>query len=77
MLGETPNETADETARRTGLAFSAGVAFFGAVVFMLVVGWLADLFFGSAPWGIVGGIVLGAVIGFVQLFRISSQIFKK
>jgi F0F1-type ATP synthase assembly protein I len=31
---------------------------------------------GSSPWGIVAGIVLGSLIGFVQFFRITSQIFK-
>jgi F0F1-type ATP synthase assembly protein I len=77
ILSEAPSESAGETARRSGLAFSAGVAFFSAVVFMLVLGWLADLFFGTSPWGIVGGIVLGSIIGFIQLFRVSSQIFKK
>lgn len=70
-------ETVAETARRSGLAFSAGVAFFGSVVFMMVIGWFADLLFGSTPWGIVGGIVLGSMIGFIQLFRLSSQIFRK
>ena len=77
VIGGTPPESAGENARRNGLAFSAGVAFFSAVVFMLVLGWLADLLLGSAPWGIVFGIVLGSIIGFVQLFRVSSQIFKK
>ena len=42
---------------------------------MLFLGWGADLLLGSSPWGLVGGIVLGAVIGFVQFFRITSQIF--
>src|SRR5215204_3284814 len=46
-----PESTAD-TMRRTGMAWSAGVAFFGAVVFMLVIGWGADVMFGSSPWGI-------------------------
>lgn len=66
-----------ETTRRDGLAWSAGIAFFASVVFMLILGWGADLLLGSSPWGIVGGIVIGSVIGFVQLFRLSSQIFKK
>lgn len=77
VLSEAQPESAGENARRSGLAFSAGVAFFSAVVFMLILGWLADLFLGSSPWGIVGGIVLGAIIGFIQLFRVSSEIFKK
>ena len=70
-------ESMAETTRRSGLAYSAGIAFFAAVVFMLVLGWGADLLFGSSPWGIVVGIVLGSVIGFIQFFRITSQIFKK
>lgn len=70
-------ESMAETTRRSGLAYSAGIAFFAAVVFMLVLGWGADLLLGSSPWGIVVGIVLGSVIGFIQFFRITSQIFKK
>ena len=66
-----------ETVRRTGLAWSAGISFFGAIVFMLFLGWIADLLLGSSPWGLVGGIVLGSIIGFLQFFRITSQIFQK
>ncbi len=65
VISETPAESAGENARRSGLAFSAGVAFFGSVVFMMLLGWFADLLFGSSPWGMVGGIVLGSLIGFV------------
>ncbi len=70
-------ETAGETIRQSGLAYSAAIVLFASIVFMLVLGWFADLLLGSSPWGIVGGILLGAIIGFVQLFRITSQIFKK
>jgi F0F1-type ATP synthase assembly protein I len=70
-------DTVEETARKSGLAFSAGIAFFGSMVFMLLLGWFADLLLGSSPWGIVAGIVLGSIIGFIQFFRITSQIFGK
>ncbi len=76
ILSNARPESTAETVRRSGLAYSAGIAFFASVVFMLVIGWGADLLLGSAPWGIVGGIVLGSVIGFVQFFRITSRIFK-
>ena len=71
----SPQSTA-ETVRQTGLAWTAGIAFFGAIVFMLFIGWLVDLLVGTSPWGIVGGIVLGSIIGFMQFFRITRQIFR-
>jgi len=77
ILSNAPPDSIAETARRSGLAWSMGIAFFSAVVFMLLIGWGADLLFGSSPWGKVAGIVLGSIIGFIQLFRISSQIFRK
>lgn len=67
----------EESIRQSGLAWSAGIAFFGSVAFMMILGWLADLILGSSPWGIVGAIMIGSVIGFVQFFRITSQIHKK
>lgn len=70
-------DTQAETMRKSGLAYAAAITLFGAVVFMMILGWGFDLLFGSSPWGVVGGIVLGALIGFVQFFRLSSQIFKQ
>lgn len=73
---ETSTESIAESARQSGLAYSAAIAFFASVVFMLIIGWGADLLFGTSPWGMVVGIVTGAIIGFVQFFRINSRIFK-
>lgn len=67
----------EESLRTSGLAYSAGIALFASVAFMLIIGWGADLLFGSSPWGIVVGILIGALIGFIQFFRITGQIFKK
>ena len=77
VISEAPAASTAETVRQSGLAWSAGIAFFAAVVFMLILGWGADVLLGTAPWGIVGGIILGSVIGFIQFFRLTSQIFKK
>lgn len=70
-------ETLSDVVRNSGLAYAAGLSLVASVVFMLLVGWFVDLFLGSAPYGVVGGIVLGAVIGFIQFFRLASRIFKK
>ncbi|MDQ3490528.1 MAG: AtpZ/AtpI family protein [Acidobacteriota bacterium] len=77
VLSTAEPESFAETTRRSGLAWSAGIVFFASIVFMLVLGWGADLLFGSSPWGIVAGIVLGSLIGFIQFFRLTSQIFTK
>jgi F0F1-type ATP synthase assembly protein I len=73
---ESRHSTA-ETARMGGLAWSTGIVLFGAVILMMLIGWGADLLFGTKPWGMIGGLIVGAVIGFVQLFRTSSEIFRK
>ncbi|HSK72412.1 MAG TPA: AtpZ/AtpI family protein [Pyrinomonadaceae bacterium] len=65
-----------EIIRKSGLAWSAAIVLFGSVVFLMVLGWLFDLIFGSQPWGIVLGIFIGGAIGFFQFFRITSQILK-
>lgn len=70
-------ETPAETARKTGLALSAGITLFGSVAFMMVVGYLIDRFFNSSPKGLIGGVIFGSIIGFIQFFRLTSQILKK
>ncbi|MDQ3321567.1 MAG: AtpZ/AtpI family protein [Acidobacteriota bacterium] len=70
------SESQAETMRKSGLAYGAAITLFASVVFMMIIGWFADLLMGTSPWGIVGGIVLGATIGFVQFFRMTAQILK-
>jgi ATP synthase protein I len=69
-------ETTAETIRKSGLAYSAAVALLGSVVFMLIIGWVLDTFFGTSPWMLVGGIVIGSIVGFYQFFRLTSEILK-
>lgn len=69
-------EDIDETSRRSGLAYSAGIVFVISVAFLMLIGWFADLLLGSSPFGLVAGIVIGSMIGFIQLFYISKQIYE-
>jgi F0F1-type ATP synthase assembly protein I len=77
VISDAEPQSMAETVRQSGLAYSAGIALFAAVVFMMILGWGADLLLGTSPWGIVGGIIIGSLIGFIQFFRLTSQIFKK
>ena len=70
-------ESLAETVRKSGLAYAAALTLFASVVFMLLIGWFVDLIAGSAPYGVVAGIILGAVIGFVQFFRLTARIFRE
>ncbi len=76
VLPYTP-ESVGETARKSGLAYSAGIVLFGSVAIMLFIGWLLDKYFGTSPGFLVGGIIFGAVLGFYQFFRITSRIIGK
>ena len=77
VLSESKPLSTAETIRSSGLAWSAAIALFAAVLIMLIIGWGADLLLGSSPWGIVVGIIIGAAIGFFQFFRITGEILKK
>ena len=65
------NET--ETTRKGLAAYAALTTLIGANLFFMLIGWLIDYKFQTSPWGIVSGIVFGAIIGFYQFVRISSQ----
>ncbi|MGI9035582.1 MAG: AtpZ/AtpI family protein [Pyrinomonadaceae bacterium] len=69
-------ESQAETIRKSGLAYSAGLALAGSVIFLLIIGWILDSFLGTSPWCLLGGIVLGSIIGFFQFFRLTSKILK-
>lgn len=71
---EPISENEGETIRKSGLAYGAAITLFAAVLIFLGIGYAVDLWLKSAPWGLVGGVVLGAVIGFYQFVRIANQI---
>ena len=64
----------EETNRRTGIAYSAALSLFAAVVSGLIVGWLLDRWLGTKPWLLVAGLVLGAAAGFYELVRATSKL---
>lgn len=69
-------ESNAETVRKSGLAYAAAFTLFSTVAVLLGAGYLLDRWLESSPWGIVGGIVLGSVVGLYQFVRITSRIYK-
>jgi ATP synthase protein I len=63
-----------ETNRKSGLAYAAAINLFASVITLTGLGWLLDRWLETAPLFLVGGIVLGAVVGFYQFIRITSKL---
>ena len=61
--------------RKAGFAYAAGIALFASVVTFCAAGWLIDKWFNTAPWGLVGGIVLGSAAGLFEFIRLSSKTY--
>ncbi|HEY6121585.1 MAG TPA: AtpZ/AtpI family protein [Pyrinomonadaceae bacterium] len=70
-MGETDQQEAN---RKSGIAYAAAFALFAAVAGFTGIGWLLDRWLGTNPWLLVVGVVLGAVAGFYQFIRLSSQL---
>ena len=72
--GESGEQQRD-TARRSGVAYAAGLTIFFSVLSFMGLGWLLDRWFATG-WLMVGGIILGAVVGLVEFVRIISRMDK-
>ena len=54
---------------RSGPAAAASYSLIGAIVVLGGLGYAADRWFGSAPWGAFSGLMLGLVVGFYELVK--------
>jgi len=68
-------DSKEDTNRKSGYAYAAGITLFAAVVVFTGIGWLLDRWFGSQPWCLVGGIVVGSAAGLYEFIRISSKTY--
>jgi ATP synthase protein I len=69
------NKNDQDETRKAGIAYAAGIALFAAVVTFCAAGWVVDKWFGSAPWGLIIGIVLGSAAGLYEFVRLSSKTY--
>lgn len=63
-----------ENLRRSGPAMMAGYTLIGALVLLGGIGYAIDSWRGTSPWFLVAGLLLGLIVGFVELAKI---IFRK
>jgi F0F1-type ATP synthase assembly protein I len=68
-------ESKEETNRKTGFAYAAGITLFAIVAVFTGAGWLLDKWLATQPWCLVGGIVLGSAAGLFEFVRISSKTY--
>ena len=69
-----PDSDNQETNRKSGIAYGAALALFMSVASLCGLGWALDRWLATAPWLMVTGIVLGAVLGFYQFIRLTSRL---
>jgi len=65
----------DETNRKTGFAYAAGITLFASVAAFCGLGYLADRWLGTQPYLLIGGIVLGSALGLYQFVRLSAKTY--
>lgn len=58
-----------ENVARSGSAASASYTLVGGIIMLGGLGYWADGRFGTAPWLLVTGLVLGIVVGFYEIVK--------
>ena len=58
-----------ETVVSSGPAAGASYTLIGAIILLGGIGYAVDLWRGTAPWGLLGGLALGLIVGFYELAR--------
>ena len=69
------NSDDQDEHRKAGFAYAAGIALFASVATFCVIGYFLDRWLGTAPWFLIGGIVLGSAAGLFEFVRISSKTY--
>jgi ATP synthase protein I len=64
----------DDAPRKWGIAMSVGAVLLSNILGGTALGYFMDKWFGTAPYLLVFGIVLGTVSAFISLYRIMQRL---
>lgn len=59
-----------ENLRRSGPAAGAGYTLLGAILLLGGIGYALDAWRGTAPWFLLGGLLLGLIVGLFELAKV-------
>ena len=62
-----------ENVTRAGPAAAASYTLIGAIILLGGIGYAVDKWQGTAPWGLIIGLLLGVVVGFYELVTMTKQ----
>jgi F0F1-type ATP synthase assembly protein I len=60
-----------ENVSRSGPAAGASYALIGAIVLLGGLGYALDRWQDTSPWGTLGGLALGLIVGFYELIKVA------
>jgi F0F1-type ATP synthase assembly protein I len=58
-----------DTVSRSGPAAGASYTLIGAILLLGGIGYAVDVWWNTAPWGLLAGLLLGLVVGFYELAK--------
>jgi F0F1-type ATP synthase assembly protein I len=67
-------EEFQDTVRKSGPAASSSYALIGAILLFGAIGYGLDVWRGTTPWFLLGGLLLGLIVGFWEL---AKTVFKR
>ena len=68
------NRDEQDINRKSAVVYGAITSLVVSIISFLLLGWALDRWLKTGPWMLVGGIVLGAIVGFVQFIRGMARI---
>jgi len=67
---ERTAKSLQENVTRAGPIAAASYTLVGAILLLGLIGYGLDRWLGSSPWFLIGGLLLGITVGFVELAKV-------